>query len=1050
MDAERRQVTVVFADMVGFTAFSERSGEEAAFTLMRSLSKLLDAAVHAQGGVVQSFTGDGIMAVFGAPVSFEDAPLRACRAALSILDGLKAAAPELEAKYGHRPELRIGLNTGTAVVGKVQSGTDGAVTVLGDTVNFAARLQALAQPDSILMSEATHRLVQGIVEEDFAGEQSIKGKSDPQRIYRLNGIRKGVTRFEAALSRGLSTFVGREREIELLERALLEARSELRVLDVVADPGMGKSRLLHEFRQRIGTDRIIILVGSCSPDGQQTPFLPFIEVVRRSFRVDVGDAENDVSQKVEVGLSTLGLHSARNVGLLLHLLGLRDLTGALTGLDGALIGLGTRELLRQLLEASCKLFPVVMAIEDLHWIDSASEELLSKVVDNESNLRLLLLHTRRPEYIPLWLNRSVVRTLRLEPLPAGEVRRLVQGRLGAVMLPDDLARQVTQRAEGNPLFAEELVSFLTERGVLLAKDGTIDVDARVLAAVLPASVQGLLTARVDRLVPKNRALLQAASVIGRRFDVELLAAAVGYTDGIDAQLAELQGLDLVRIEGKQGAFWFKHALVRDALYQSLLAETRKALHSKIAAEIERRSGNRLIEVAETLAHHYTQTDQADKAFTYVAMAGSRSLSVYSLEEAEAHFSAAIALVEEMPTCASDEQIANVLVDYTLLLNALGRVSTVVDIVEKFSARVRNLGCSFQVVSILHQKIFALCFMTKFREALSEQTSASRIADLSGDNRAKLYAFAGQILVSSAVAPKTTEELKPLVQNALEMAARIDDSYIGSVIRWVVAIDEVSRGRMVVAREIANEMSAIGRNLNDPRPRGMGMGILGWIALTGDDYNKALHYAEECLEIAYTPQERMNALGVKGSALALVRRIEEAQLVMTDIRRRLIELKWGYELILLGPAFGILAVLTGKLRAGVRIIQDAIEKAHEGEWRVAEDWAKLFLCEVYLEVMFPQQKAPLSFVIRNIFTVVKIMLVGPSVIRTFVSQIRNNPQFDKNGHHIGRAEMVLGLLYKGKKKRILALSHLAEARRILGQFGQTPILARVETALAELQ
>ena len=196
------KVTVLFTDMVGFTTFSEQFGEEAAFTLMRSLSNLMDNAVHEQGGVVQVFTGDGIMAVFGAPIAFEDAPLRACRAALSILQRVKLAGPELESEHGIEPHIRIGLNTGTAVVGQVHSGANAGVTVLGDAVNFAARLQAKAQPNSILISEATYRLVQGMVETSFTGEHSIKGKSGAQKIYRLDAIRQGVTRFEAAVSSG--------------------------------------------------------------------------------------------------------------------------------------------------------------------------------------------------------------------------------------------------------------------------------------------------------------------------------------------------------------------------------------------------------------------------------------------------------------------------------------------------------------------------------------------------------------------------------------------------------------------------------------------------------------------------------------------------------------------------------------------------------------------------------------------------------------------------------------------------------------------------------
>jgi class 3 adenylate cyclase len=195
VEAERRQVTVLFTDMVGFTTFSERSGEEAAYTLMRSLSKLMAEAVREQGGVVQGFTGDGIMAVFGAPVAYEDAPLRACRAALVILERIKAAGPDLEAKHGVRPQLRIGLNTGAAVVGQVEDGADAGVTVLGDTVNFAARLQSLAEPDSVFMSDATRRLVEGLVDENFAGQHAVKGKSESQKVYRLDDIRHGATRF---------------------------------------------------------------------------------------------------------------------------------------------------------------------------------------------------------------------------------------------------------------------------------------------------------------------------------------------------------------------------------------------------------------------------------------------------------------------------------------------------------------------------------------------------------------------------------------------------------------------------------------------------------------------------------------------------------------------------------------------------------------------------------------------------------------------------------------------------------------------------------------
>ena len=834
VEAERRQVTVLFADMVGFTSFSERSGEEAAFTLMRSLSKLMDEAVREQGGVVRGFTGDGIMAVFGVPVALEDAPLRACRAALGILQRLKETGPDLEAKHGVHPQLRIGLNTGASVVGKVEESADAGVTVLGDTVNFAARLQTLAEPDTIFMSEATHRIVQGMVDANHAGEHAIKGKTELQKVYRLDGVRSGATRFDAAIIRGLSAFVGREHELAALERGLdkLASAPQVCVVDVAAEPGIGKSRLLHEFCQRIGKERAFILSGSCSPDGQQTPFLPFIEVVRGSFRVSAGEAQQGVAQKLEVGLTALGLGSARNLGLLLHLLGLKVPDDALKGLDGVLIGLRTHQLLRQLLEARCRLSPVVMTIEDLHWIDSASEKLLDKIVDGEAKLRLLLLTTHRPEYSPPWLDRSVVTNLPLEPLPIGDIRRLIRERLSVEALPEQIAWQVAEKAEGNPLFAEEIVSFLTERGIGRTNTGKLNFDATVLTTAMPASVQSLLTARVDRLAQNDRTLLQAASVIGRRFDPQLLAATIGERD-VDASLAAMQALDLIRPEGKSIDYVFKHALVRDALYQSLLSEARSALHLKIAEEIERRSKNRLVEVAEILAYHYNQTDRVGKAFTYLSMAGSKSLGVYSLDEASAHFTAALVLMDKNSRLVSDELLAEFFVSYALLLNITLQVRVMIDVLTRYKLRIDALGNDPRAVIIRHHHVFALMWNASYREASAMQRKNSLIADRLGDSRSLAYALAGEIIVSTIFVPKPLSEFEILKRNAIRAASTTADAYIQNWTRWVIGWDEMHRGRMNEARDAARELMQVGQLLDDPRSTGLGLNLLSWIAVGSD-------------------------------------------------------------------------------------------------------------------------------------------------------------------------------------------------------------------------
>ena len=1049
MQAERRQITVLFTDVVGFTRFSEQSGEEAAFTLMRRLAQLMDDAVHEQGGVVQSFTGDGIMAVFGAPVAFEDAPLRACRAALSILEKLRVSGPDLEEKHGLRPQLRIGLNTGPAVVGKVQGGADAAVTVLGDTVNVAARLQALAPAGSAVMSGVTYRLVQGMVEASFSGEHQIKGKSELQRVYRLEAVRQGIARFEAAASRGLSVFVGREHELERLERAFAGARARIRAIDLVAEPGMGKSRLVHEFRRRIGKDRAFVLSGSCSPDGQKTAFLPLIEVVRGSFRVATGEAEENVAQKLRVGLSALGLDSERNLGLLLHLLGLKVPDGALSGLDGVLIGLRTRELLHQLLQARCRLSPVLMVIEDLHWIDSVSEEVLGKVVDSEATMQLLLLHTRRPEYKPPWLESPGVTTLPLDPLPAGEIRRLIQTRLGGETLPEALAREIVEKVEGNPLFAEEIVSYLGTRGMLGTVAGETDFDASAVVANLPATVQSLLTARVDSLPAGDREFLQVASVIGRRFDAHLLTAVLGKDDDIAPRLEAMQTLDLVRLEGRSNDWIFKHGLVRDALYQSLLTQARSALHLKIAQEMERRSGNRLTEAAERLAHHYCQTARADRAFTYLLMAGNKSLSVYSLDEATTHFATALRLLDKDPDCASDDQVTEFLVSYTFLLNMTAQIKVTIDVAERYLARVDRLEDDERAVLIRHNYAFALLWNTRYRVVPGVQRQALQMAERLGSSRAKAYALAAEILFSTIVAPKPSNEFESLKKQAIKAASETTDAYIQNWTRFVVAWEEFHQGRMNEARDSARELMEVGRRLDDPRSTGLGLCVFALIALLSDAYTEALEYSEQSIAVAVTPFDRETSLNIKGCVLALLRRTEEGLAVLEPFRRRCFADGDLYSLTTCDAIIGVAQVIQGNVGRGIRSLQEAISKRESEGYRAAADWYRLFLGEVYLQILERNERVPLPTLLRNLPALLNAMTTASSRVRAMMKQVLANPRFHPAGHMAGRAQMILGLLYKIKGKPAAAQQHLSEARLILSQFGQTPMLARVDAALADL-
>jgi hypothetical protein len=373
-------------------------------------------------------------------------------------------------------------------------------------------------------------------------------------------------------------------------------------------------------------------------------------------------------------------------------------------------------------------------------------------------------------------------------------------------------------------------------------------------------------------------------VIGRRFDPLLLAGVVGGPD-IDGRLATMQALDLVIREIKSDDYAFKHALVRDALYQSLLTEPRKSLHLKIAEEIERRSGNRLTEVAEVLAHHYCQTDRAEKAFVYLSLAGSKSLGVYSLDEATNHFTAALALIDKNPKCGSDDQVAEFLVHYALLLNMSIQLKVMIDVLARYLPRIDRLGDDPRAVLIRHHYVFALLWNTRYREAAAMQRKTSPMADRLGDSRSKAYSLAGEIHVPTIVAPKQLHEFEILAREAIKAASETTDAYIQSWTMFVIAWDEFHRGRVKEARGAARALMQVGGRLDDPRSTGLGLNLLTWIALISDSYPEALEYSEQTLAVAVTPLDRNGAIGGKGCALILLRRTEEGAAILKEARRR---------------------------------------------------------------------------------------------------------------------------------------------------------------------
>jgi len=455
---ERRQVSVLFTDMVGYTAIVEDLGEEKALAFTQFLYEKLATTVREFDGSVRGFAGDSIMALFGIPEAQEDAALRACRASLAIQDTFEKSADTFQSRFNVKPVMRVGVCSGIAMMAAVE-GDDTPMTAVGSTVNLASRIQSLAPEGGCLICDATRRLVEWVVDIKLEGERLVKGLTKPQKLWQLNFIKADTKRFDASLARGLSSFVGRDQALETLTTAVAAADQSLQWVDLVAEPGLGKTRLIFEFLKSQDSDDITVLQGHCSADGRQSPLLPFIEVVRRVFEIRDSEGRDGIIERFSTGLERLNLNTSENLGLLLNLLGRQPPQGALNGLDGVLVGLRTRALLEKLLEALYQRGKIILLIEDIHWIDESSEAFLQNLAGNQTIKNLVVMTTRRPNYNPDWLQAESITPLALKPLAHDDIVSMAQSWLGVDTLPETLMNRLTERAGGNPLFSEEILMF---------------------------------------------------------------------------------------------------------------------------------------------------------------------------------------------------------------------------------------------------------------------------------------------------------------------------------------------------------------------------------------------------------------------------------------------------------------------------------------------------------------------------------------------------------------------------------------------------------------
>jgi class 3 adenylate cyclase/tetratricopeptide (TPR) repeat protein len=828
-DGERKQVTVLFADVSGSMDLAEGQDPEEWRKIMQRFFSILAGAVERLEGTVDKFTGDGIMAVFGAPVAHEDHARRACYAALQMLDDVGEYAAELRREQGLNFSTRIGINSGEVVAGGIGAGGGGEYTAIGHTVGLAQRMEALAEPGSAYLTEHTAALATGFLALEELGQFEIKGASRPVEVFELTGLGAARSRLDLSRERGFSRFVGREEEIAALEAALERAEAGAgAVVGVVAEAGVGKSRLTHEFSQRCRERGLEVFEAQAQAHGRTTPLMPVLQMLRAYFGIADRDPERLTREKIAGRALLLDPGFAGDLPLLFDFLGVPDPDRQLPQMSPEARQRALGQIVCRLINAPKRRHTVVLVVEDLHWIDEGSDSMLAELVSSVEGTNTLAVVNFRPEYSPEWIDAPVYRGIALQPLGQTDTRELLRDLAGEDPSLDGLEEPIHTRTAGNPFFVEEIVRELVEAGHFEGERGAYRLLRPVEEAGVPATVQAVLAARIDRLDPAAKQLLQAASVVGK----EVGARALGLTAGLEGEelnpaLCELvDGGFLYEAElYPERVLAFRHPLTREVAYDTQLADRRAATHAAAARATIELEPDRLDEMATLIAHHMAEGGETLEAVRWFARAAYWAGHTRP-QDALRLWQRVTALLEE--TEQTEETTALAVSSRLLQLDYAWRLGMDREEADVLAAEAAEIA---ERIGDVHS-LALLKLLTAARPGIAEHSAewvaaageASRLADETGDPALRIavrsagaYAFmcAGDL-----------DALEMLADELLELAG--DDPTLGagivvdSPIAWALMAKSVAlreRDRPGEAEQLLDQALRLAAEHDDPETAG---------------------------------------------------------------------------------------------------------------------------------------------------------------------------------------------------------------------------------------
>ena len=899
LEGERKQVTVLFADMKGsMELLADRDPEEARKLLDPIIEHMMEA-VHRYEGTVNQVMGDGIMALFGAPLAHEDHAVRACYAALRMQESVKRYAEGVRRTEGIPIQIRIGLNSGEVVVRSIGSDLKMDYTAVGQTTHLAARMEQMATPGSIMMTADALRLAEGYVEVKSLGRMNVKGLSEPLDVYEVSGAGALRTRLQVAATRGLTRFVGRDAETEQLRKVLEQARlGHGQVVAVVGEPGVGKSRLFYEFTHSHRTEGWLIVESGSVSYGKATPYFPLIELLKAYFKIHDRDNQREIREKVTGKLLTLDESLKPTLPAFLALLDVPIEDPEWQPLDPLQKRQRTLGACKRLLFRESQAQPLMLVFEDLHWLDSETQTVLDSLVESLPTARLLLLVNYRSEYQHSWASKTFYSQVRLDPLPTESAEELLQSLLGNDPSLQAIKRLLITRTEGNPFFLEESVRTLVETKVLEGERGVYRLAKPIDSIEVPATVQAVLAARIDRLSSEEKRLLQSASVIGEDIPFMLLSAIAELSEKeLRRGLVHLQAAEFL-YEAQlfpDLEYTFKHGLTCQVAYGSLVQDRRRSLHAAVVEAIETLCAGRLTEQVERLANHSLRGEVWDNAVSYSRQAGAKAANRSAHSEAVTYLQQALEALKHRPENRQTlEQAIDIRLELRNSLQPLGEQAKLLERMREAEALAESLNDQGRLGQV--SAYLSGYFVQAGDDALKAIETGQRalaIASAIDDLSLKIQAnhFLGSAYYRRGEYDQAIEHFRGNVDSLVgdQIYERFGLVFLASVgSRYQLVLLFSDRGEFTEASIHANEVVRIAEVVNHPYNLYTAYFAVGCMHLRKGAIDKAIAVLERSLELCRSWDIQQNTFRVAaalGNAYAATGRVGEALPVLDLAKNR---------------------------------------------------------------------------------------------------------------------------------------------------------------------